>query len=67
MPLLQGPVKVQAKVGIKIPHLQKGRLTKSERLFLLPPKKALDKHIKVYHHTKYAICACQALLAGAFE
>ena len=54
MPLLQGPVKIQAKVGIKIPYLQKGRLTKNERFFLLQ-KKALDKHIKVYHYTKYAI------------
>jgi hypothetical protein len=65
--LLHRPVKVQAKVGIKIPHLQKKRLTKSERLFPLLPKKALDKHIKVYHYTKYTICAWHDLLTGEFE
>ena len=41
MPLLQGPVKVQAKVEIKISLLQKGRLTKNERFFPPPLKKHL--------------------------
>ena len=26
--------------------------------FFVFSRKILDKHIKVYHYTKYAICAC---------
>ena len=65
MPHLQRPFIAQTKVATN-QSLTKEMNNQERGIFPLL-RKALDKHIKVYHYTKYGIYVLRSLFINGFE